>query len=334
MSAAPDAPCASQQHTTLHAAQQLLRAEAACIQALAERLTPVFSEVCHLLVRCKGRVLLSGLGKSGHIARKIAATLSSLGTPACFVHPTEANHGDSGLFVPGDVALLCSYSGSAPELISLLPRLHHLRIPCVALTGNTSSPLARSAQYCLEHHVPREACALNLAPTSSTTTLLALGDALAVCVSQLKGVCADDFAARHPAGQLGKRLLLRVDDVMHTGAQMPCMSPEDTLLDALVLMSRKPLGITAITTSQNELLGVFTDGDLRRALLKNPGALHDPLHHHMTPRAHHVPPGTLLASTLSDLHEHRISVMLVVDAHSKLRGMVTLQDILDTGLLP
>ena len=240
--------------------------EASALQAVAARLDGAFSEACRLAYHCTGRVVCTGMGKSGHVARKIAATLASTGTPAFYMHPGEAGHGDLGMVTDADLVLAVSYSGESDEILMLLPVLKRQGNVLLAMTGRPQSTLARAADVHLDISVPEEACPLHLAPTSSTTASMAMGDALAVALLEARGFTADDFARSHPAGALGRRLLLHISDVMHTGDDIPRVGPDASLGEALLEMSRKRLGVTAVVDADGRLLGLFTDGDLRRTL--------------------------------------------------------------------
>ncbi len=245
----------------------VIETEADAIRGLkAEINTPAFTQACHLMLDCTGRVVVTGMGKSGHIAGKIAATLASTGTPAFFVHPGEASHGDLGMITPADVVLALSNSGETGEIITILPIIKRLNVPLIAMTGNPASTLSQAAAANLNVGVEKEACPLGLAPTASTTAALAMGDALAVALLETRGFTEEDFARSHPGGALGRRLLLLIDDLVHTGDRSPRVSADTLLSDALVEMTRKGLGMTAVVDADNRLLGVFTDGDLRRAI--------------------------------------------------------------------
>src|SRR5687768_13970073 len=246
--------------------RRVFEIEAQALTAVAARLDGDFSAACRLMLETRGRVVCTGMGKSGHIARKIAATLASTGTPSFYVHPGEAAHGDLGMITDADAVLALSYSGESDEILLLLPVLRRQGNKLVAMTGRPNSSLAREADVHLDVSVPAEACPLDLAPTSSTTASLAMGDALAVALLEARGFTADDFARSHPAGALGRRLLLHISDVMHAGADVPRVGADATLSEALVEMSHKRLGMTAIVDGEGRLLGLFTDGDLRRAL--------------------------------------------------------------------
>jgi arabinose-5-phosphate isomerase len=250
----------------VRSARRVISIEAAAVAALEERVGAEFVEACRVILHCAGRVVVSGMGKSGHIGRKIAATLASTGTPTFFVHPGEASHGDLGMIQPQDVVLALSHSGETDELLFILPVLKRQGIPLIAITGNRQSALARHATVVLDSSIAEEACPLNLAPTTSTTAALVLGDALAVALLEARGFTSDDFARSHPAGSLGRRLLIHISDLMHTGEGIPCVPPEASLTQALMEMTRKHLGMTAVVDAERRLLGIFTDGDLRRAL--------------------------------------------------------------------
>ncbi|MER2528924.1 MAG: KpsF/GutQ family sugar-phosphate isomerase, partial [Candidatus Competibacter denitrificans] len=247
-------------------ARQVLTLETEAVAQLSARIDDRFVEACRLMLACQGRIVVIGIGKPGHIGGKIAATLASTGTPAFFVHPAEASHGDMGMITAQDVVLALSNSGETDEILTLLPLIKRLGTPLIALTGNLNSTLSQAADVCIDVSVSQEACPLGLAPTSSTTATLVMGDALAVALLEARGFTAEDFARSHPGGRLGRRLLLLIDDVMHTGEQMPCSLPDDLLKDALLEMSRKGLGMTVVVDQQQHVLGVFTDGDLRRGL--------------------------------------------------------------------
>src|SRR5690554_3181427 len=246
--------------------RRVIRIEMAALQAVHDRLDDAFSQACERILACQGRVVCTGMGKSGHVARKIAATMASTGTPAFYVHPGEAGHGDLGMITDADVVLALSYSGESDEVLMLLPGLKRQGNRLITMTGRPSSTLAREADVHLDVSVPAEACPIHLAPTSSTTASLAMGDALAVALMEARGFTADDFARSHPAGALGRRLLLHIGDIMHRGDEIPRVHADATLSETLVEMSRKRLGMTAVVDADNRLLGLYTDGDLRRSL--------------------------------------------------------------------
>jgi arabinose-5-phosphate isomerase len=250
----------------VQSARTVITTEAATIRALEPRIGSEFVDACRLILGCAGRVVVTGMGKSGHVARKIAATLASTGTPAFFVHPGEASHGDLGMILPQDVVLALSNSGETDEVLFILPVIKRQGIPLIAITGNTHSSLADQATVHLDASIAAEACPLGLAPTASTTAALVMGDALAIALLEARGFTSEDFARSHPAGSLGRRLLLHISDVMHTGEGIPAVAPDASLTQALMEMTRKHLGMTAVIDADRHLLGVFTDGDLRRAL--------------------------------------------------------------------
>ena len=247
----------------------VIHVESQAVEALAEQINEQFVKACHLMLDCKGRVVVTGMGKSGHIGGKIAATLASTGTPAFFVHSGEASHGDLGMITPLDVVLALSNSGETGEVLTILPIIKRLGVPLIAMTGNPASALAKLSTVHLNVSVQQEACPLGLAPTASTTAALVMGDALAVSLLETRGFTRDDFALSHPGGSLGKRLLMRVSDLMHCGAEVPAVSVNDLISDVLVEMTEKKLGMTAVLDDSGQVIGVFTDGDLRRMLEKN-----------------------------------------------------------------
>jgi arabinose-5-phosphate isomerase len=310
-------------------ARAVIATEASAIAALGPRIGAEFVETCRLILACKGRVVVSGMGKSGHVARKIAATLASTGTPAFFVHPGEASHGDLGMILPQDVVLALSYSGETDELLVILPVIKRQGIPLIVITGKAESSLARLANVCLDGSISCEACPLGLAPTTSTTVALVLGDALAIALLEARGFTSDDFARSHPAGALGRRLLLRISDVMHTGEDIPCITPDATLADALMEMTRKRLGMTAVVDAQRHLLGVFTDGDLRRALDDQDVNLRGvPVAELMTLGPKTINADKLAAEAAQLMEKHQIHALLVVDEEQHVVGALNIHDLL------
>ena len=309
-------------------ARAVLATEAKAITELATRLGDAFVAAVDLILHCRGRVVVSGIGKSGHIARKLAATLASTGTPAFFVHPAEASHGDLGMITPDDVVVMLSNSGETDELVLLTPHLKRQGAKIVALTGNEQSSLAQAADVHLDAAVPEEAGPLKLAPTASTTAAMALGDALALALLDARGFSGEDFARSHPGGMLGRRLLTRVSDVMRTGADLPVVTLAATLADALIEMTGKGMGMTAVVDAHRHIAGVFTDGDLRRSLAQVGGRTDMPIAEVMT-RA----PRTIVASRLAidcvDLMETppKVQVLLVTDDSGKLSGAVHVHDL-------
>ena len=310
-------------------ARAVIATEAAAIRALEPRVDAAFVAACSILLACSGRVVVSGMGKSGHIARKIAATLASTGTPAFFVHPGEASHGDLGMITGHDVVLALSNSGETEDLLTILPLIKRQGNALIAMTGRPDSSLARQADLHLDVSVSSEACPLGLAPTASTTAALVMGDALAVALLEARGFTAEDFALSHPAGSLGRRLLLRIEDVMHRGAGVPVVGADASLMEALLEMGRKGLGMTAIVDAQQQLLGVFTDGDLRRAL-DDPGV--DPrqarVRDLMTRHPKTIGPGRLAAEAAQLMETHKIHALLVTDADGRLAGALNIHDLL------
>lgn len=303
--------------------------ETEALQTLAARIDESFAAICRTILASRGRVAVSGMGKSGHIARKIAATLASTGTPAFFVHPGEASHGDLGMIQPQDLLLALSHSGETDELLCLIPALKRQGTGLIALTGQDDSTLARQADLHFNTGVGVEACPLGLAPTTSTTTTLALGDALAVALLEARGFTADDFARSHPAGSLGRRLLVRIGDLMHTGTAIPRVSPQTPLDQALLEMSRARLGMTAVVDAAGQLLGVLTDGDLRRALDDHGIDLRaTKVAAVMTPTPKTIAPEQLASEAARLMQEYQIHALLVVDAQRQLVGALNIHDLL------
>ncbi len=313
--------------------REALDIEAAAVASLARRLDATFAAACRLLLACHGRVVVSGMGKSGHIAGKIAATLASTGTPAFFLHPAEAGHGDIGMITRDDALIALSNSGETSELLLLVPVLKRMGVPFVSLTGNPDSTLARAAEVHLDVSVPAEACPLNLAPTASTTASLAMGDALAVALLRLRGFTEQDFARSHPGGSLGRRLLLHVADVMHTGDAIPRVGPQSSVSEGLLEMTRHGLGITSVVGTDGELLGVFTDGDLRRTLDGRIDVHATPMHSVMTTSPRTIGPRELAAEAVLLMERHRITALLVVDADRRVIGALNVHDLLRAGVM-
>ncbi|MBL8259729.1 MAG: KpsF/GutQ family sugar-phosphate isomerase [Candidatus Competibacteraceae bacterium] len=314
-------------------AERVLTLEADAVARLVARVDEGFVRACRLMLECQGRIVVLGIGKSGHIGGKIAATLASTGTPAFFVHPAEANHGDLGMITDRDVVLALSNSGESDEILTLLPLIKRQGVPLIALTGNPESTLAKAGDVHIDVSVPQEACPLGLAPTSSTTAQLAMGDALAVALLEARGFTAEDFARSHPGGRLGRRLLLLLDEVMHTGEQMPRSAPGDYLRDALLEMSRKGLGTTVVVDAGDRVLGVFTDGDLRRALDRQVDVHSARVAEVMTRECKTIAPGTLAAEALRMMQQHKINALPVVDPEGRLIGVLNMHDLLRAGVL-
>ena len=309
-------------------ARQVLATEAAAITALAERLGAPFVAALTLILNCRGRVVVSGIGKSGHVARKLAATLASTGTPAFFVHASEAAHGDLGMITPDDVVVVLSNSGETDELVSLLPHLKREGAAIVALTGNEQSSLAQAADVHLDAAVDAEACPLGLAPTASTTAALALGDALALALLEARGFSAEDFARSHPGGSLGRRLFTRVSDIMRTGDALPVSPATTTLADAIVEMSRKGMGMPAIVAGDGRVEGIFTDGDLRRCLDQVRDVAAVKIAQLMTRNPRMVAPGRLAVDCVEAMETPpKVSQLLVVDGQRRLVGALHLHDL-------
>ncbi|MGA9852196.1 MAG: KpsF/GutQ family sugar-phosphate isomerase [Gammaproteobacteria bacterium] len=316
----------------LRFARQVLETEAAAVSALAPRLDETFAEACRLLLGCRGRVVVMGIGKSGHVANKIAATLASTGTPAFYVHPGEASHGDMGMITGGDVVLALSNSGETTELLTLLPLIKRLGVKLVSLTGNPQSTLARAADVNLDVSVAQEACPLNLAPTASTTAALAMGDALAVSLLSTRGFTEEDFARSHPGGSLGRRLLLRVQDIMHTGEAIPTVPVGALLSQALMEMTRKGLGMTIIVDKRRQVAGVFTDGDLRRALDKEINVHRISIDEVMTRNCASIRADMLTGEAIRVMNEKRITALPVVDENKTLIGALHMHDLVRAGV--
>ena len=311
----------------------VLDTEAAAITALKQRIGESFSRACHHILACEGRVVVTGMGKSGHIGSKIAATLASTGTPAFFVHPGEASHGDLGMITPQDVVLALSNSGETSEIVTILPLLKRLKVPMIALTGNPRSTLAQAASAHIDVSVAKEACPLGLAPTSSTTAALAMGDALAVALLEARGFTADDFARSHPGGRLGRRLLLLIDDIMHGGERIPRVPPHAPLREALMEMSSKGLGMTIVVDGDSRVLGVFTDGDLRRSLDRGVDIHSVQVADVMTANCRRARAGQLAAEALTLMEEHKISALPVVADDDTLIGALSMHDLLRAGVV-
>ena len=313
--------------------RQALRVEIEGLAALVPRLGVDFARACRTWLECRGRIVVTGMGKSGHIGRKIAATLASTGTPAFFVHAGEASHGDIGMITRDDAVLALSNSGETDEILTLVPVLKRLGVPLIALTGNASSSLARVATVHLDIGVPAEACPLNLAPTASTTAALAVGDALAVALLKARGFTEEDFARSHPAGSLGRRLLLYVKDVMRIGTDVPRVLEHSSLADGLLEVTRKGLGMTAIVDGADHLLGVFTDGDLRRALDRAADLRTTRMSEVMTRHAKSVRVNSLAAEAVHVMETHRITALVVVDANDVVVGALNVHDLLRAGVV-
>ncbi len=316
-------------HAPAASGRRVFDVEIRGLQAVAARLDGAFSQACGLVLASEGRVVCTGMGKSGHVARKIAATLASTGTPAFYMHPGEAGHGDLGMVTDADIVLALSYSGESDELLMLLPALKRQGNALLAMTGRPASTLAQAADVHLDVSVPEEACPLHLAPTSSTTASMAMGDALAVALLEARGFTADDFARSHPAGALGRRLLLHIADVMHGGDDIPRVPEDATLGEALLEMSRKRLGVTAVVDDQGRLLGLYTDGDLRRTLA-DPGIdVHGTLIREvMTRDPVTIGSGALAIEAARLMETRKINALLVLDGERRVVGALNIHDLL------
>jgi arabinose-5-phosphate isomerase len=325
--AGPPAAAASDDDELIASAHRALAIEARALGALADRVGAAFAQACRLCLGCHGRVVVTGMGKSGHVAGKIAATLASTGTPAFFMHPAEAGHGDLGMITRTDVVLALSNSGETPEVVALLPALKRLGVPLIVMTGNSDSTLARAANVALDVAVAEEACPLNLAPTASTTATLAMGDALAVAVLEARGFTAQDFARSHPGGSLGRQLLLHVDDLMRTGAALPRVLPGAPLSAGLLEMSAKGLGMTVVVDEGERILGVFTDGDLRRVLEARADMHGTTMGAVMTANPKTIGPRELAAEAVHLMEVHRITALPVADAAGRLVGALNVHDL-------
>ena len=313
-------------------ASEVITIESNALDALQQRLGDNFYQACQLLLNCTGRIVVTGMGKSGHIGGKIAATLASTGSPAFFVHPGEASHGDLGMITADDVVLAISNSGGTEELINILPLIKRLQIPLISMTGNAESQLASYADINLDISVEKEACPLNLAPTSSTTVTLALGDALAVCLLKLRGFTADDFARSHPGGKLGKRLLLTVSDIMHQGDEVPVVTSDTLIKDALLEISEKGLGFTCVVDNK-KLVGVYTDGDLRRSLDEQVDVHTTAISTVMTSSFSTASTTQLAVEALNLMEEKSISAIPVLDDNQQLVGAINMHDLLKAGVV-
>jgi arabinose-5-phosphate isomerase len=317
----------------LELGREVLRTEADAIRSLVDRLGPNFVDALRLILACRGRVVVSGMGKSGHIGCKIAATLASTGTPAFFVHPGEASHGDLGMITPDDVVIALSNSGESSELLAIMPLIKRHGTRLIAITGVDTSTLATVADVHLDAAVEKEACPLGLAPTSSTTAALALGDALAVALLKARGFSAEDFARSHPGGKLGRKLLVRVSDVMRTGADLPQVDKSSSLAEALLEMSAKGLGMTAIVDADRHILGIFTDGDLRRILAADVDLRSAKIADLMKPTPRTIDSSLLAAEAVKKMETRRINGMLVVNVDNQLVGAFNMHDLLRAGVI-
>ena len=316
----------------LASARRTLDIEIAALNKLTGDLDEQFTQACELILNTQGRVIVTGMGKSGHIGNKIAATLASTGTPAFFVHPGEASHGDMGMITSEDVVIALSNSGSSGEVVAILPLIARMGTALIGISANPTSPLGMASTAHLTVHAEREACPLGLAPTASTTAALAMGDALAVALLEARGFTAEDFAFSHPGGALGRRLLMKVDDLMHAGDALPCVDSQVSLRDALMEVTRGGLGITAVTDDRGHLLGVFTDGDLRRALDAELDLKGTPVKDAMTLGGKRVEPGTLAAEAAHVMQTARVNAVVVTQDDRPL-GILNMHDLMKAGVL-
>lgn len=323
----------SQSSELIQSARRTIDLEVKAVEGLLAHIDADFVKACELILASKGRVVVVGMGKSGHIGKKLAATLASTGTPSFFVHPAEASHGDMGMITRDDVILALSNSGSTAEIVTLLPLIKRLGIQLISLTGNPDSPLAKAAEVNLDARVEQEACPLNLAPTSSTTAALVLGDALAIALLEARGFTAEDFAFSHPGGALGRRLLLKVENVMHAGTELPQVSRGTLLKDALLEMSRKGLGMTVVLEADGRLAGIFTDGDLRRSLDRNIDVHTTRIEEVMTAHGKTARADMLAAEALKIMEDHKINALVVIDKNERPVGALNMHDLLRAGVM-
>tara|TARA_R110002049_G_scaffold73329_9_gene189612 strand:- start:7948 stop:8925 length:978 start_codon:yes stop_codon:yes gene_type:complete len=317
----------------LELARETLDIEARAVSRMSSRLDDNFAAACRLCMATPGRVVVTGMGKSGHIASKIAATLASTGTPSFFMHPAEASHGDLGMITEQDLLLAISYSGETEEVLTILPLVKRMGARLITMTGNPQSTLARAADVHLDVGVSEEACPLNLAPTASTTATLAMGDALAVALLKSRGFTAEDFARSHPSGSLGKRLLLRVADIMRKGTEIPAVGPDVPLRDGLMEMTQKGLGMTAVVDENSKILGVFTDGDLRRALDEGADVRTTTMRQVMHANPKTTGADILAAEAVNVLEENKITSLLVADDEKTLIGALNVHDLFRAGIM-
>ncbi len=311
----------------------VIRTEAAAVKDLERQINADFVHACEYMLHCQGRIVVTGMGKSGHIGNKIAATLASTGSPAFFMHPGEASHGDLGMITTGDVVLALSNSGETAEIITILPIIKRLGVPLISMTGNADSTLSREADVSIDVSVSREACPLGLAPTASTTAALAMGDALAVALLETRGFTELDFARSHPGGSLGRKLLLHVGDIMHKGSKIPQVSEQAIISQALMEMTAKGLGMTAVVDEEQRISGVFTDGDLRRTLDRGVDLRSTPVTEVMTRGGVTIQSRSLAAEALKLMEDNKISGLLVVDDGKNLIGALNMHDLLRAGVV-
>jgi len=317
----------------INAGKRTIDLERKAIVDLYESLGAEFSEACRLMLQCRSRIVVTGMGKSGHVGAKIAATLASTGSPAFFVHPGEASHGDLGMFTAEDVVIALSNSGTSAEILAILPLLKRKGVDLIAITARDNSPLAQAADVVLHIPIEREACPLNLAPTSSTTAQLVLGDALATALLEARGFSAEDFAFSHPGGALGRRLLLKVSDLMHQGDEIPSVDQHQSVQQALLEVTRKRLGMTAVVDTQEQVVGIFTDGDLRRAIDQGVDLRATQIGEVMTRNFTTVTADILAAEALQVMQDRKINALIVLDQQSQLVGALNMHDMLAAGVI-
>ncbi len=317
----------------IESAKRAIEIERDSITLLIDRIDEQFSKACQILLNCKGRVVVTGMGKSGHIGKKIAATLASTGTPSFFVHPGEASHGDLGMITSNDVVIAISNSGNTSEVVTILPLIKRMEAPLISMTGSGTSILAQEADSNLDVSVETEACPLGLAPTSSTTATLVMGDALAIALLEARGFSAEDFAFSHPGGSLGRRLLLKVSDIMHTGERIPSVNHNVFLSDALLEISEKGLGMAAITDDEGRLCGLFTDGDLRRTLDKTIDIHSTRIDKVMTTHCRTINADILAAEALAIMEDSKINGLIVTDDKQNVVGALNMHDLLKAGVI-
>ncbi|AUH73299.1 KpsF/GutQ family sugar-phosphate isomerase [Legionella sainthelensi] len=310
----------------------VIETEAQAVFELSQRIDNRFEKACEFLLACKGRIVVTGMGKSGHIANKIAATLSSTGSPSFFMHPGEASHGDLGMITRQDTVIAISHSGNTVELVTLLPLLKRLEVPLISLTGNPESALAKASDVNLDVSIKQEACPLGLAPTTSTTVALVMGDALAIALLQARGFSEEDFALSHPGGSLGKRLLLRIDELCHQGEQLPLVQENATVSEALIEVTDKKLGMTCVVDNKGYLTGIYTDGDIRRTLTRQYDINTTPIKEVMTRNARTIYKGMLAAEALAMMQKYSITSLIVIDEDTRPAAVLHLHDLLKAGV--
>tara|TARA_B110001452_G_scaffold148468_1_gene123605 strand:- start:3152 stop:4117 length:966 start_codon:yes stop_codon:yes gene_type:complete len=318
--------------SVIEIAKTVIKTEAEAILELQNRINENFDEVCHLLANCKGKVILTGMGKSGHIAKKIASTLSSTGTASFYIHPGEAGHGDFGMITNNDVVIMISYSGESDEMISLLPGINNMNVPIVSMTGNSKSTISLSSQFHLDVSVEKEACPNNLAPTSSTTAAMVMGDAIAIALININNFTSDDFAISHPSGTLGRRLLTLVSSIMQSGTDIPIVSKESLLIDSLLVMSEKALGMVLIEEN-NKLLGIFTDGDLRRSIESNANFQELTIEEVMTKNCKSVEAHETAFVAMQMMQSYSLNSLPVVNSNNQIVGAINMHTLIQAKLV-